>query len=737
MLTPVDRLIRFVLLPIAVAVVTLHVLALLRTGLAEPSFFVAGPVGATEYPLVAGFRLDVLSAGTPVRIGDRLLRLGDRDLRGAGHLGVDIAAIHEADARGITRIVWERDGGVHQGELVLARHAPPWSRTPALFGVLAAVLVVVFRAGRTSHTRLLAVAFLIGVVFQSPYHGLTPALTVTSKLGFYILGGVLPPLIVYWALCFPPDNPPPPRWLALSTLGFSVAFLGLRAHFFTGGPLPVPFVPIAITWVNAALFAAFLVALVWNFARADVVGRRRLKWVLLGCSVGLVPSLSHFLTATELGLRWYPYVEPWTHVAFVLAPIGILLALARQSLFDVDRILGVTGTAVLVAAPLLFVAVTLAAPAEETLAGAIGGRVGLARAALATVLAILFVPLYRVSRPWIERVLVPERAAILLRARRSLAEQPHEEASFEAVAAQLAHTFGCDAPRLVRPGDPDWHQLRRLGSPRSSDRTTSTIEESVALWVPLVQDDETGAVVGLPAKRSGDVFTSSDLAWAAAIAEKALRRRSHRAEQRLRHFVPANVAEAIRSGAEPVPMQMTATVLFADIRSFTAFAERHTPEQVFASLTAFVESATDILERHGGVVVELRGDAILAVFDGAREAAAVAAALDLTQAAAAGDPLAIGIGIATGPVVVGAVRARSRALWGVIGHAANTAARLEGITRHCDASIAIDAATFRGAGAVADAFLRAPDVVLRGHDAPASVYILPLETLSVRRSTAG
>lgn len=742
--TRLDSAIRFVLLPLAVAALALHLAALLRTGLAEPVFFVAGPTAPDAYPLVAGFRLELIAPDRPqMRVGDRLLWLGDTDLRGAGHLGVDVAAIHGAGASGRVPVAFERDGVRHEVELTLGRHVPAWSRTPGLLGMLVAAAVIALRARRDGHTRLIAAAFLLGVVFQAPYHGLTPPLTVLSKVTFYVLGGIVPALFLYWALRFPPESRRPSHWLLLAPLALSAAFFGLRASYFTGGPVPPRLVNLWITWVNAATFATILGALLWSYARADAIGRRRVKWVLLGCGAGMLPSLTHSLTATDLGLRWYPHVEPWTHVAFALAPGGVLLALARQSLFDVDKILGITATAALIAAPLLFGAITLARPAEAALMAALGVREGAGRAALVALLMAAAVLLYRVANPQIERLLAPERSAIAQRALEALrAAAPAEpgEVFFDSVARQLATTFGCDSTFLIRPDDPLWPTISSVGAPLVFERGDSARRlvpgREVAAMVPLVQDEGTGAVVCLGPKRSGDVYTASDLAWAAAIAERALRGRGRLAEERLSRFVPSAVADAIRRGAEPAPIETTATVLFADIRGFTAFAERRSPGAVFGSLARFVTIASEVLERHGGILVELRGDAILAVFGdaagaGRAEPEAVTAACELMErlrrCEAEGAALpAIGIGIATGPVFVGAVQAAERSLWGVIGHAANAAARLEALTRTLGASIAIDEATWEAAGEVARRFRRTPRVPLRGTLEPATVHWLPI-----------
>lgn len=748
-----DRILRFGLLPLAAGIFALHLVALVRTGLVEPDFFVVGTGIEGIAPEVAGFRLGLRGPRSPVQLGDRLLRVGETDLRGRGHLGVDAAVIEAAGGAGTTRLAFEREGVMHEEDLVLTGHVPPWSRTPALLGMLVVGAAILLRAPPGAHTRLISAAFLLGVIFQAQYHGLSPGGTVASKLGFYVLGAVVPAMLLYWAVRFPPENALAPAWLRRAPLAFSAAFLVLRGGMVAGGPIPARDVPLLITWVNGAGFAAILGALIWNYARALPVGRRRIRWVLLGCSIGLVPSITHVFTFTETGLAWYPWIEPWTHVAFVLAPLGILLAVARQSLFDVDRLLGAATTATVVGAVVLFGTITVLEPMETALAAVLGLDVRVGRAILAMILVASAVSLFRLARPWIDRVVAPERAETRERATRSLLEpMPANSgpAFYEIAGSRLATVFGCDGHVVVRPGDPLWTALRGIDTPTAVEdeprdgntdvrRALRTV--ACAAVVPLVDGPEQGAVICLPSKRSGDVFTASDLAWAAAIAEKTLRERIGAAERQLRRFVPLRVADAIRHGAPLDAIETRATVVFADLRKFTSFAAERSPREVFDALGHFVEHATRILEAHGGLVVELRGDAILCIFQAGEGAAgaAVRAARELVDARHAKHPEAdgndgargpavmpVGVGIATGHVFVGAVPAQSRALWSVIGDTANRAARLQGLTRSLGAGVVIDAATHADAGdAVVLDFRRKSGVRLDGTPERIDVYWLP------------
>ena len=125
-------------------------------------------------------------------------------------------------------------------------------------------------------------------------------------------------------------------------------------------------------------------------------------------------------------------------------------------------------------------------------------------------------------------------------------------------------------------------------------------------------------------------------------------------------------------------------------------SENLPPTEVMAQLNAYHGAMIDVIERHGGAIDKFIGDGTLVVFglDGPAEAAAASAvacagamlealAKHNEQRAAAGtSPLAMGIGVHTGPVIAGNLGVPGRRLeFTVIGDAVNTVSRLEGQTK--------------------------------------------------------
>jgi adenylate cyclase len=135
----------------------------------------------------------------------------------------------------------------------------------------------------------------------------------------------------------------------------------------------------------------------------------------------------------------------------------------------------------------------------------------------------------------------------------------------------------------------------------------------------------------------------------------------------------------------------TVTVLMADLRGFTSLSETRDPEEMVQLLNRYLEKMSVIIHIYDGIIDEIIGDAILAIF-GAPEShgndpeRAVACALEMQnglsqlnqEIIASGYPyLEMGIGINTGTVIVGNIGSELRMKYGIVGAAVNTAARIE------------------------------------------------------------
>ena len=152
-------------------------------------------------------------------------------------------------------------------------------------------------------------------------------------------------------------------------------------------------------------------------------------------------------------------------------------------------------------------------------------------------------------------------------------------------------------------------------------------------------------------------------------------------------YVDPDVAEQILDeGIKLAGESVEVTVMFLDIRSFTAFAESTPAERVVAAINELFEQIVPIIHDHGGRVDKFVGDGLLAVFGAPRRQAdhadqALATALEICRTLRSSAGLEIGIGLNSGEVVAGNVGGAGRLEFSVIGDPVNVAARVEAATR--------------------------------------------------------
>jgi adenylate cyclase len=175
-------------------------------------------------------------------------------------------------------------------------------------------------------------------------------------------------------------------------------------------------------------------------------------------------------------------------------------------------------------------------------------------------------------------------------------------------------------------------------------------------------------------------------------------RKRHEIKMAFRQYVPPAVVE--RLGRDPEALtfggeRKVLTVLFSDIRGFTTFSERHSPEEVVATLREYLSAMVDIVFRHRGTLDKFMGDAIMAFFGAPFEnpehaLQACRAAVEMSQLlerlnekwkAEGREPLGAGFGISTGEMLVGNLGSTQRFTYTVIGDQVNLCARLESLNK--------------------------------------------------------
>lgn len=175
-------------------------------------------------------------------------------------------------------------------------------------------------------------------------------------------------------------------------------------------------------------------------------------------------------------------------------------------------------------------------------------------------------------------------------------------------------------------------------------------------------------------------------------------------------------------------------VLFADLRGFTRFAERKLPYDVVFFLNRYFETMGSAIERAGGVPNQFTGDGVMALFglesgpeQGCRDAiaAAIAMAQGIAEMSAGlaeelSEPLRIGIGIHTGPTVVGRMGRGVAMYLTAVGDTVHVASRLQDLTKQYHCQLIVSELAAARAGVDVSAFPR-QEIAVRNRNAPIAI----------------
>ena len=174
------------------------------------------------------------------------------------------------------------------------------------------------------------------------------------------------------------------------------------------------------------------------------------------------------------------------------------------------------------------------------------------------------------------------------------------------------------------------------------------------------------------------------------------------------------------------------SIYFSDIRSFTTLVEGKSSEENYRFINEYISYMEPCISQHNGFIDKYIGDAIMALFDDGGADRAVQAAIDSRRTlvdyneyrARKGEPpVDNGIGISTGPLMLGTIGSQERVSCSVIGDSVNTAARVESLTKFYRAGILISNLTLESLQDPSKYLLRPIDKVrVKGKRKTVTIY---------------
>ncbi|MDJ0866726.1 MAG: hybrid sensor histidine kinase/response regulator [Myxococcota bacterium] len=536
-LTRRDRALLLATLPLFAAVFGLHVYETARSGLAQLPVYAHWQPG--DYPLVGGYRLETDSSGSGLEVGDRLLRVGDRDLRGVGYVGFHAIGLARTAPGHPVPLVFERDGERGTVPLEARPHARRWSRIPILLLIPGFCALLLLRAPGQPDAQRFYLCFMTYAIGQAQFYG-GPEWKSWAAAGVWSLAS---PLMLFfmlrWVRLFPPEMPEDrraPAWLpVVAALTYVVV---VRLNYLIGWPFPIDWVPRVSYATSGVMPFLGILVLSWNYLQARPAGRRRLRWIVLGTALGSVPVAVSGL-APLLVPSWAGFREAFAlgFLSSAIWIVGAALGVVRDNAFDVDRLIGATAAWSLAAAGAV-AGLAIAVPAASAWIAVVSGLAPtVVRLALAALLGALAFAAALALRPRIDRLLFPGRVRLQRGAEslvESLAHCESPDALLERGRTGVAELFEARGTALYRR-EPDGLRLwaaeglappPRLGPdatlpvrarPRNAGRSFGA---DVDLVLPLRCDGRIDALIALGPKRSGDIYTTSDAEALASLGAR-------------------------------------------------------------------------------------------------------------------------------------------------------------------------------------------------------------------------
>lgn len=201
-----------------------------------------------------------------------------------------------------------------------------------------------------------------------------------------------------------------------------------------------------------------------------------------------------------------------------------------------------------------------------------------------------------------------------------------------------------------------------------------------------------------------------------------------------KHVSPAVVDELLAYGSELPSAKKNVCVMFLDIRNFTTFAEKKSPEEVVHYLEQMFGFMIDIVNEHNGIINKFLGDGFMAVFG-----APISGGNDCLNAVTASSEILkrlrqeielgtlpetrIGIGLHAGEAVTGNIGSSLRKEYTVIGDVVNLAARIEKLNKEFGSRLLVSEMVWESAfGGQLDYARPKGNVQVRGREERIKVY---------------
>lgn len=269
------------------------------------------------------------------------------------------------------------------------------------------------------------------------------------------------------------------------------------------------------------------------------------------------------------------------------------------------------------------------------------------------------------------------------------------------------------------------------------DPYIARVKPKSMLCVPIIQQGQVKTIVYLENSATSNAFTAQNLEMLQLLsAQIAISLENAYLYAASNRFSPKEFLQQLgRTSLVDVQLgdqiQKKLSVMFCDIRSFTALSEKMTPSQNFEFINTFLGHMEPIIRDHHGFIDKYIGDAIMALYTETTDNA-IASAIEMlkilakfnkVRARAKLSTIKVGIGINTGDLMLGVIGTSHRTESSVIGDTVNIASRIEDLTKRYDVPLLVGGDTVAGLQNPSKFMLRLIDeIILRGKSKPTEIW---------------
>ncbi len=335
-LAPLDRALVLILVPLWAVCFAVSVRTQLRGG--GVATFAVSVADAESYPTLKGDAKGGPKqlAATGLRAGDRLIQLGDADLRGVGTLRLNaLRAWGEGRGQARVPLIFERDGERRETSLSLAPVSAFRSVLAVSLAFAASALWLILRGGSTPVLRAyFRAGMCMALTIASPMGSGVAYAGVVALHGLWVAAiTLLFPLWIRFAFRFPNDIGPEGRWHRIWPWMFVLhgLFAALRLSNWAS-------IGVTSSTITTVLGVGALLAVSRRMGRrTDRVGRRQMRWVLFGVYWAVLPPAVTIVLATfDPRFSAFYFTGFWATATF---PLFLVISVVRFNLFDIDRLL--------------------------------------------------------------------------------------------------------------------------------------------------------------------------------------------------------------------------------------------------------------------------------------------------------------------------------------------------------------------------------------------------------------